>query len=123
MYLKDVLNKCKEMGYPVTASGLYFAGKRFGFLIKKEGIRNLEFNKEKFYEWIDKARQEIPEGWVTLNQLHKDTGISLSKLYTLSKDPDSGAKSFGSGCGVVYVDPERIKEIIRKRENEHKEEW
>ncbi len=123
MFLKDVLNKCKEEGYPVTASGLYFSGKKYGFLIKKEGCRNFDFDKEKFFEWLRKAKEEIPENWVSLNQLHKDLNISLSQAYILSKDPESGAKSFGAGVGVVYVDPERIKQIIRKREDEHKEKW
>ena len=50
LFLKDVLNKCKEEGYPVTAGGLYYAGNKYGFLVKKEGSRNLEFNKDKFFE-------------------------------------------------------------------------
>lgn len=123
MFLKDVLNKCKEEGYSVTSSGLYYAGEKYGFLIKKEGNRNLEFDKEKFLEWLAKAKQEIPEGWVSINELHNILGISLSQAYILSKDEDSGAKTFGAGPGVIYVDPERIKAIIKQRENDHKEKW
>ena len=73
MHLKDVLNKCKEEDYPITASGLYYAGIKNGFLTKKEGNRNLDFNKEKFFEWLEKAKEEIPEGWVSINQLHDNT--------------------------------------------------
>ena len=121
MFLKDVLNKCKEEGYPVTSSGLYYAGEKYGFLIKKEGNRSLEFDKDKFFDWLKKAKQEIPEGWVSLNELHIKLDISLSQAYILSKDPASGAKAFGAGPGVIYVDPERIKAIIKPREHDHKE--
>ena len=123
MFLKDVLNKCKEEGYPVTSSGLYYAGTKYGFLKKQEGNRNLEFDKEKFLEWLAKAKQEIPEGWVSINQLHTVLAISLSQAYILSKDPESGAKAFGAGPGVIYVDPERIKEISKRRNDSHKEKW
>lgn len=123
MYLKDVLNKCKEEGYLVTSSGLYYAGEKYGFLIKKEGNRSLEFDKDKFNEWLKKAKQEIPKGWVSINELHNVLGISLSQAYILSKDEDSGAKTFGAGPGVIYVDPERIKEIIKRRNDSHKEDW
>lgn len=123
MHLNDVLNKCKEEGYPITASGLYQSGLKFGFLTKKEGNRNLDFNKDKFLEWLKKAKEEIPEGWVSINELHKIVDVSLSQAYILSKDPESGARSFGSGAGVTYVDPERIKAIIKQREDKHREHW
>ena len=117
------MNKCEVEGYPVTSSGLYYAGEKYGFLIKKEGNRSLEFDKDKFFDWLKKAKQEIPEGWVSLNELHIKLNISLSQAYILSKDPASGAKAFGAGPGVIYVDPERIKAIIKQRENDHKEKW
>ncbi len=123
MHLKDVLNKCKEENYPITASGLYYAGIKNGFLFKKEGSRNLDFNKEKFFEWLEKAKEEIPEGWVSVNQLHSILDISLAQAYILIKDPESNSKYIGAGKGVLYVDPERVKKIIEKRANQHKENW
>lgn len=123
MFLKDVLEKCREKGYPVTPSGLYYAGKKYGFLKKNDGIRNLDFNKDKFFDWLNKAKQEIPEGWVPLSALPEKLNISLSQAYILSKDVNSGARSFGAGAGVLYVDPERIKDVIKKREENHKEKW
>lgn len=123
MYLKDVLNKCREEGYPITASGLYYAGKKFNFIVKREGNRNLEFDKEGFFKWLNKAKEEIPEGWVPLSALPEKLGISLSQAYILSKDENSGAKGFGAGEGVIYVDPRRIEEIIKQREDSHKEKW
>lgn len=123
MFLKDVLNKCKEEGYPVTAGGLYFAGKKYGFLKKCEGSRNLEFDKQGFFEWLKKAKEEIPEGWMTFNDIHKKLGISLSQVYIICKDPASEARSFGAGIGVMYADPKRVEKLIKQRENDHKEKW
>ena len=122
MFLKDVLNKCREEGYPITSGGLYYAGKKYGFLVKKDG-KNLDFNKDKFFEWLHKAKEEIPEGWVSLNQLHNELGISLSQAYILSKDPKSEARTFGAGPGVVYVNIERIRAIINERKRNHQENW
>lgn len=123
MHLNDVLNKCKEYGYPITASGLYHAGLKNGFLIRKEKRKSLEFDKIKFFDWLKKATQEIPEGYVSINQLHYDLNISLSQAYILIKLPESNAIKIGSGKGIFYVDPERIKAIIKERENQHKEQW
>ena len=123
MFLKDVLNKCKEKGYPVSASGLYFSGRKYGFLKRKEGSRNLDFDEAGFFEWLHKATEKIPEGWLPLSEVAKELGISLSQIYILIKDEDSKVRSFGAGKGVLYVEPERIKRIIRKREENHKEKW
>lgn len=123
MHLNDVLEKCKELGYPITASALYVAGLKNGFLIRKEKCKSLEFNKEKFFEWLNKAKAEIPDGWVSVNQLHTILNISLSQAYILIKLPESNAKRIGSGKGVFYVDPERVRAIIKERENLHKEKW
>ena len=123
MYLKDVLNRCREEGYPITASGLYYAGKKFNFIVKREGNRNLEFDKEAFFKWLNKAKEEIPEGWLPLCEIAKLFKISLSQAYILAKDKNSGARGFGAGEGVIYVDPKRIKEIIKQREDSHKEKW
>lgn len=123
MHLKDVLNKCKEENYPITAAGLYYAGIKNGFLTKREGERNLDFNKEKFFDWLKKAKEEIPEGLVPMSQLPSLFNISLAQAYVLIKDPESNVKTFGAGKGIIYVNPESIKNIIAKRKNQHKEEW
>ena len=60
------MNKCKEEGYPVTSSGLYYAGEKYGFLIKKEGNRSLEFDK-------DKARTDARLKEKQINKQHKSS--------------------------------------------------
>lgn len=123
MFLNDVLKKCKDEGYPITAAGLYFAGKKYGFLKKNDNDKSLSFDKNKFYDWLEKAKNKPPKNWVTLNELHNKLGISLSQAYILVKDPRSEAKPFGAGKGVLYVDPAKIKELIRQRKDEHRENW
>lgn len=123
MCLVDILKKCKDEGYPIGRMGLYLAGKREGFLSKKEGQRTYDFDKEKFLLWLHKAKEQAPEGWVSVKELSEKFDISLAQAYILVKDEKSGAKSFGSGKGVIYVEPRRIEEIIKEREGRHKVNW
>lgn len=123
MYMKDVVNKCKERGYEITKMGLYNAGKKYGFISKVNDKHSLEFDKDKFLEWLDKATEEIPAGWLSVKQIADKFGISIAQAYILVKDENSGARAIGSGAGVIYVDPKRIEQIIKKRENSHKEQW
>lgn len=123
MYIKDVINKCKERGYEITKMGLYTAGKKYGFISKVNNERSLEFDKDKFLEWLDKATEEIPAGWLSVKQIAEKFGISIAQAYILVKDENSGARTIGSGVGVIYVDPKRIEQIIKKRQDSHKEKW
>lgn len=123
MYFKEILKKCEEENYPLTRMGLYEAGVREGFLFKVEGSRNYNFDKAKFLSWLNKVKEPIPEGWIPIKELPNKFNISLSQAYILSKDEDSGARNFGSGKGVTYVDPRRIEEIIKRREDKYKINW
>lgn len=123
MYQKDVLNKCKELGHPVTANALYVAGRKYGFLKKKDGVKSLEFDKEKFLEWIDGATQEVPEGYVRVCDFAKSKNKCLATIYSLIKDDENSYVRIGVGKGVIYVNKERVEELIRKREEQHKESW
>ena len=123
MCINDVLSKCKEKGYSISKEGLYKAGKKYGFIKKIDGKHHLEFDKEKFLSWLDKAVEEVPNGWMTVKELSEKFNVSLAQAYILIKDEESGARFFGSGAGVLYADPERIEKIIQKRENSHKVMW
>lgn len=123
MYMKDVINKCKERGYEITKMGLYTAGKKYGFIFKVNNERSLEFDKDKFLKWLDKATEEIPAGWLSVKQIAEKFGISIAQAYRLVKEDNSGARTIGSGVGVIYVDPKRIEQIIKKRQDSHKENW
>lgn len=118
MYFSELMKKCKDEGIEISRMGLYTSGKKYGFIIQNKDSKSNDFNKEKFLDWIKLAKEKAPENWVTVNQLHNQLNISLSQAYLLIKDEESGARTFGTK-GVLYVDPERIKEIISKRGNKY----
>lgn len=123
MYMNDVIRKCEEKGYKITKQGIYLAGKKYGFLTRPDEQHSWDFNQEKFLEWLDKAIEEIPDGWLTLNEASKVLNISLAQMYILVKDENSGVKYFGAGKGVMYVDPKRIEKIIEERKGKHEYDW
>lgn len=123
MYMNDVIKKCEEKGYKITKQGLYQAGQKYGFLNKPDGQHAWDFDQKKFLEWLDKATEEIPHGWVTLNEASKILNVSLPQMYILVKDENSGAKYFGAGKGVMYVDPKRIEEVIKNHKTKHQYMW
>ena len=120
MHIKDVLNKCEELGLRISKSGLYQIGYKKGFIKKVDG--RVDFDKDKFFEWVEKHNEKVPDGYLTLNQLHDELNVSLPYIYKLIKDKDSGVIKAGAK-GVMYADPKRIKAIIKKREDSHKENW
>lgn len=123
MYMKDVVRKCHEKGYKVSRNYIYAAGLKYGFLKRVPGQRGLELDQKKFLEWVDKALEEAPEGWVTLKELVKMKGISMNMAYEIVKDKAAGARRIGSGQGIIYVDPKTIDVAIKKYKNRHSYEW
>lgn len=123
MHMNDVIRKCEEKGYKITKQGIYLAGKKYGFLTRPDEQHSWDFNQEKFLEWLNKAIEEIPDGWLTLNEASKVLNISLAQIYILVKDENAGVKYFGAGKGVMYVDPKRIEKIIKERKAKHEYDW
>lgn len=123
MYVNEVLRKCEERGYKITKAGLYRAGVKYGFLTRTDGQRSFDFDQKKFLEWLDRAVEEIPEGWMTLAEASKALGVSIAQMYLLVKDENSGVRYFGSGKGVMYVDPKRVEEVIESRKNKYQYIW
>lgn len=120
MHIKDVLNKCNELGLHISKSGLYQIGYKKGFIKKVDG--HVDFDKDKFYEWVALHNEKVPDGYLTLNELHIKLNVSLPYIYLLIKDKDSGVIKVGAK-GVMYADPKRIETIIKKREQSHRENW
>lgn len=120
IYINDVLRKCEEKGHPMTRMGIYTAGKREGFIIEKDGEKELDVGK--FNKWLEKAIEEIPEGYLSAKQIIENYGVSQSEAYFILNDPDSESKKFGSH-GVLYAKQENIEIVITKRGNKHKYDW
>lgn len=128
LYVNEILSKCEEKGYKISKQGLYNAGIKNGFLIKSDekksdGRCRWDFDQSKFLEWLNKAVEEIPEGWVTLKEASEILNVSIAQMYLLVKHENSGAKYFGAGKGIMYVDPKRIEEIIKNNKAEHHYVW
>lgn len=121
----DALEKCKQEGYPITRMGLYLAGQKYGFLIKQQGLRNFEFNKEKFLEWLKKAKEEIPENYISVKQLSTQYNINMTYSYDLAKEllKQEKAKYIGSGKGILYVDRKAVEEYIETSQKQFIIDW
>ena len=121
----DALKKCKEEGYQITRAGLYHAGKNHGFLIKHGGLRELEFDKVKFMAWLRKAKEEIPENYITVKQLSDEFGINIVYAYKMAKIliGEGKGKRIGSGSGVMYVDRNAVEDYIKTSEEESVINW
>lgn len=121
----DALKKCEDEGYPITRMGLYLAGQKNGFLVKKEGMRNFEFDKCKFLEWLRKAKEEIPENYISVKQLSTEYGINMSYSYNIAKEllSKEQARYIGSGKGVLYVYRKAVEELIAQNKQKSIINW
>lgn len=121
----DALNKCKEENYPISRMGLYLAGQKYGFLTRQEGLRNFEFNKEKFIEWLKKAKEEVPEDYISVKDISTQYHINMNYSYDLANEllEQGKARYIGSGKGVLYVDRKAVEEYVDKRKAESIINW
>lgn len=121
----DALEKCKQEGYSITRMGLYLAGQKYGFLTRQEGLRNFEFNKEKFIEWLKKAKEEIPENYISVKQLSTEYDINMVYAYDLAKEllEQEKARYIGSGKGILYVDRKAVEEHIETSQKQSIINW
>ena len=111
MFLNDVLNKCKEEGHPITRQGLYQAGKKYGFLTKVEGKKELDFDQEKFLEWLKVNTSDVPKNCYTINELVHELEISYMQLYSLIRDNNI---PYVSRFSKKYYDLNDVMSIIKK---------
>ena len=120
IYINDVLKRCEEKGHKVTRMGLYVAGKREGFIVEKNGEKELDIDK--FNKWLEKAIQKVPEGYLSAKQIIEKYGVSQSEAYFILNDPDCESEKYGA-YGVLYAKQERIESVITKRSKKHKYNW
>ena len=121
----DALKKCKEEGYQITRAGLYHAGKNHGFLIKHEGLRELEFDKVKFMAWLRKAKEEIPENYITVKQLSDEFGINIVYACRVRRIlvGEGKGKRIVDGSGGMYVDWNAIEDYVKTSGEESVIDW
>ena len=58
-----------------------------------------------------------------MKEIPEKFNMSIATAYLIIRNEDCGAKYFGAGKGVLYVDPERFGEIVKKRNSRDKEKF
>lgn len=120
VYIIDVLKRCEEKGHKMTRMGIYVAGKREGFIVEKNGEKELDIDK--FNKWLEKATKKVPEDYLSAKQIIEKYGVSQPEAYFILNDPDCKTEKFGSH-EVLYAKQENIESVIKKRGNRHKYNW
>ncbi len=123
MYIQSVVEKCEELGHPITPQGLYYVGKKYGFIYKDEAGK-CKLDKDRFYEWINKSKEEPPEGYISMKEASVELNIPLNTLYKLYHDggDKSGIIRVGNGRGVLYANPRAVEEYKRQHKTS-RSEW
>ena len=115
MKMMQVVQYCKEHGYPITAPAIYQAGKKYGFISKVEGKYHLKFNKDKFLEWFNHSKEKVPEGYISIKNCSEIFHLSKPTCYTIAKDIMVKTVRRGAGKGILYVNKKSFGEFINIR--------
>ena len=121
--MNDVLRYCEKHGRKYSRTAIYNAGKKYGFAVKIDGNPSLQFDKEKFLDWFNNGREEVPNGFITVSEMRKKYNLTLNFSYSVANDPDCKTKRIGAGKGIIYVDTNGLEEIIEKHRNKGKYDW
>lgn len=112
MRMKQIMKYCRDNGHPITAMGLYLAGKKYGFFKKIDGEYHLEFDKEKFIGWFSGFIVKVPDGYLPIKELSKIFKLSIPQCYALAKDDSVKKIRKGTGNGILYVDEKTFGEFV-----------
>lgn len=115
LHINEMLEKCEAEGVKVSRTYLYIAGQKHGF-IKRNTDGSLELLREPFIKWIGKCKEKIPDGWLNIVQCAEKLGVSASQVYMITSANPSIVRRFGTK-EVMYVQPDRVAEIIRQNKN------
>lgn len=115
MKMEHLILKCAQAGVYFSRRAIYDAGEKYGFAIKKENQTALEFDEEKFNEWLKKVTEEIPTGFQTMKECSKALNLSVVTIWKyLQKYPEVETKKIGSKKGVTYANIEQLRKTISK---------
>lgn len=123
MQIKNILEKCAEHGHPMTRMGIYVAGKKYGFINKKEGSFYYDFDKDKFIEWLSAADKIIPEHYLKVKELSEKYKIDVGKVYRLIYKFKIKTQNYGIGKGHIYVNEIEFENAIKEYKSEHTIDW
>lgn len=122
MKMNQLLIRCAQEGIYFSRRAIYNAGEKYGFAVKKEGQTALEFDEEKFENWLKSKTEKIPNGFCTMKQCSDALNISVTTVWKYCKDnPNIETKKMDSNKGVTYVNIEQLRKFIQVNKFGYKE--
>lgn len=122
MYMNEVLKYCESHGRKITKMGIYYAGKKHGFIFKVEGRNQLVFDRDKFIEWFERGNETPPEGYISVSEMREKYNIPVTRSYEFIKDPRLNVKRIGSKR-IYYVDESKLGEVIADYNDKRHYNW
>jgi predicted DNA-binding protein YlxM (UPF0122 family) len=114
--INDILRRLRDK-YNINYSrnGFYWVGVQENFLVK---IGNrYKFDEEKFKEWLNNKINNIPEGWLSLDEVAERFKKSRVQIFNIIKNNNIETLMIGRNKKkkAIYVKPESVERIIEKR--------
>lgn len=113
MNQKEMVDRCKEKGFNVSAPLLYRQGKKNGFLVenRRSGRERYKVDEEKFNNWLSKI--QVEEGWVAVGEAARSHKMTYSALiYQLNKNHSVVEKKGIVRGGVQYARREDVERAV-----------
>ncbi len=100
--LKAALAFCLENNYSLTKMGLRYTGKKYGFISKAEDGFHWVVDFEKLKEYVKKATEKIPEGWIPVKESIGEE-VPIEYVYKWIKEGKIESRRYGPGKGKLYI--------------------
>lgn len=113
MNQKEMLEKCKEKGFDVTAPLLYRQGKINGFLIRNgnDGRERYDVDEKKFNKWLDNLT--VSDDYLPVGETARKHNIPYSGLkYQLQKENCEMKKMGIVKGGLLYAKRTDIERAV-----------
>lgn len=113
--VNDILRRLRDK-YNINYSrnGFYWVGVQEGFLTKIGNRYN--FDEEKFKEWLNNKIDNIPNGWLSLDEVAEKFKKSRVQIFNIIKNNNIETLMIGRNKKkkAIYVRPESVEKIIEK---------
>lgn len=113
MNQKEMVEKCKQKGFDVTAPLLYRQGKIHGFLVENgnKGRERYDIDEKKFNKWLSEL--EVDENFLPISEAAAVHNMSYSALlYQLKKNNAKLEKKGIVHGGLLYAKRTDIERAI-----------
>lgn len=114
--LNEALDLCKDWGLSVTASGLLYAARQQGFVRHMKDDFHYEYNKKSLIEYIQKAIEKVPAGWITIREAAELIKKCIGTIYYSINSGKLKSEQFGRNR-LYYVKEKEVKKLFSKEIN------